>query len=145
MQYKTAEEMQEKIDEYFADCEGHIAVDEAGDPLLDKRGNPIVLGAHPPTVTGLALFLGLKSRQALLNYQGRKQFNDAVTRAKSRIEAYTEGRLFDKDGFQGARFSLERNFKGWREEDEATADVLSKLDAVIESLDKSMKGGDGGA
>ena len=114
--------------------------------LTDKYGKPVLTGAHPPTVTGLALFLGFGGRQALLNYQGRRAFKDTVTRAKARVEEYAESRLFDKDGFQGARFTLERNFKGWREEDEATADVLSKLDSVILSLDKTMgKGGDGHA
>lgn len=144
--YKSADEMQKKIDEYFADCEGKPLRDEDGHVLTDKYGKPVLTGAHPPTVTGLALFLGFGGRQALLNYQGRKAFKDTVTRAKARVEEYAESRLFDKDGFQGARFTLERNFKGWREEDEATADVLSKLDSVILSLDKTMgKGGDGHA
>lgn len=138
MKFKSAYEMQQRIDAYFKDCEGKPLTDDNGAVLTDKYGKPVMIGAHPPTVTGLALFLGLKSRQALLNYQGRAAFNDTITRAKSRIEAYTEARLFDKDGFQGARFSLERNFKGWREEDEATSDVLSKLDSVIASLDSKM-------
>ena len=38
-----------------------------------------------------------------------------VTRAKSRVEQYTEERLFDREGVQGAKFSLANNFKGWAE------------------------------
>ena len=91
----------------------------------------------PPTVTGLALALGLKSRQALLNYQNREEFNDAVTRAKLRIEEYAERRLFDRDGVNGAKFSLMNNFKGWRDKpkDETELEALKKLDAILEGID----------
>ena len=48
-----------------------------------------------------------------MNYQGKKEFMDTITRAKSMVEAYAEERLFDRDGSNGARFSLVNNFKGW--------------------------------
>lgn len=112
--YAEAEEMQRKIDAYFDDCAGEILKDGDGRPVLDKYGNVITIGTKPPTVTGLALALGLKSRQALLNYQARNDlFNDTVTRAKSRVEQYAEERLFDRDGVNGAKFSLSCNF-GWK-------------------------------
>lgn len=85
---------------------------ENGAPILYK-GLPVQVNVHPATVTGLAYALGFKSRQALLNYQGRPAFHDAITRAKMRIEAYTEERLFDRDGVNGAKFSLTNNFSGW--------------------------------
>ena len=51
--YKSAGEMQEKIDAYFEDCKGEpLMVD--GEPYLDKYGQPVIIHAHPPTVTGLA-------------------------------------------------------------------------------------------
>lgn len=112
--YKTVEEMQEKIDQYFEACEGKLMLDEDGEPTLDKYGNEIYIGRKPPTVTGLALALGFNTRQALLNYQAKKAFVDTVTRAKSRIEEYAEMRLFDRDGVNGAKFSLTYNFKGWQ-------------------------------
>jgi hypothetical protein len=112
LKYKTVAELQKAIDEYFEDCKGEPLLDEDGTALTDKHGNPIILGAKPPTVTGLALALGFNSRQALLNYQVKKQFHDTITRAKSRCEAYAEGRLFDRDGSKGAQFSLAHNF-GW--------------------------------
>ena len=71
--YKTAEEMQKVIDEYFEECTGRLYTDEKGEPKLDRFGNEIYLGAKPLTVTGLALALGFNSRLALLNYQGQRR------------------------------------------------------------------------
>lgn len=113
LKYKTVAELQEAIDQYFDNCRGEPLLDDEGTVLTDKRGNPIIVGAKPPTVTGLALALGFSTRQSLLNYQGRKQFLDTITRAKTRCEEYAEARLYDKDGSKGAQFSLEYNF-GWR-------------------------------
>ena len=135
--YKRPEEMQHIIDEYFKACEGKVLTDDNGQVLTDKYGSPIIIGAKPPTVTGLALALGFTSRQALLNYQGKKQFVDTVTRAKTRVEEYTESRLFDKDGARGAIFSLAHNFKGWKDADEEKDNALKKLDEILKSIDNS--------
>lgn len=81
--------------------------------MLNRYGQPVMIGERPPTVTGLALALGFTTRTSLLNYQGKKEFMDTITRAKSMVEAYAEERLFDRDGSNGARFSLVNNFKGW--------------------------------
>ena len=113
LKYPTVDDMQKIIDQYFIDCEGKVLNDQEGNPMIDKWGNPIIIGDRPPTITGLALALGLNSRQALLNYQGRAEFNDTITRAKTRVEAYAEERLFDKDGANGAKFSLANNFANW--------------------------------
>lgn len=137
--YKTVAEMQEKIDAYFKDCEGKLLTDKYGNYVFDKFGKPVITGARPITVTGLALALGFTSRQALLNYQGKEKFVDTITRAKARIEQYAEERLFDRDGANGAKFSLANNFKGWNEKakvevDGNLTDKTSKLDSLIEQM-----------
>lgn len=114
-QFKSAGEMQILIDQYFDDCEGTVYKDKEGEVVFDKYGNPIIVGNKPPTITGLALALGFTCRLSLLNYQSKKEFVNTVTRAKSRVEAYAEARLFDRDGSNGAKFSLANNFKEWRE------------------------------
>jgi hypothetical protein len=133
--YKTKEEIQEKIDAYFEECKGEVLLDGEGNPVIDKWGNAVVVGAKPPTITGLALALGFNSRQALLNYQGRKEFNDTILRAKAKVEQYAEERLFDKDGANGAKFSLANNFDGWREKQQIEADVNGKMNITIELSD----------
>ena len=132
--YKTAEEMSAVVESYFKDCEGHILTDSNGEAVMDKYGSPVIIGTHPPTVTGLALALGFKTRQSLLNYQARSdKFNDIITVAKSRCEEYAERRLYDRDGVNGAKFSLTNNFKGWREkplEDDDTDTEIRIVDDV---------------
>ena len=133
--YKTVEEIQEKIDQYFKDCEGKVLTNAEGDPVCDKYGCPIIYDAKPLTVTGLALALGFNSRQSLLNYQGKAEFVDTITRAKSKIEQYAEERLFDKDGAKGAKFRLANNFEGWKEKQQIEADVKEALTINIELSD----------
>ena len=118
--YKSVKAMQDAIDAYFKACEGQPLFDKDGNPVLDKNGLPVIVHATPPTVTGLALALGFTGRKQLLDYQGREEFSDTVTRAKARCEAYAETRLYDRDGANGAKFSLGCNF-GWNENSDAKA------------------------
>lgn len=72
--------------------------------------------------------------QALLNYQGKKEFVDTITRAKSLVEQYTEERLFDRDGTSGAQFSLRNNFSGWNQDKQVTELDRKEQEARIEQL-----------
>lgn len=128
--FESAEQMQELIDKYFAECEGKILVDEDGIPVRDKNGKIIRDGRKPYTITGLALALGFTSRQALLNYEGKEEFFDTITRAKARVEQYAEERLYDNHGANGAKFSLMNNFKGWREQQDVNM-TMGKLEDIL--------------
>lgn len=112
--WKSVKAMQAAIDAYFKACEGEPFIGADGCAVRDKYGIPIIINAKPPTITGLALALGFTGRQALIDYQARPEFADTVTRAKARCEEYAEARLYDRDGANGAKFSLSCNF-GWRE------------------------------
>lgn len=135
LMYKTNKELQEAVDAYFKSCEGEMLKDTEGNPVLNKWGEPVYTGRKPPTVTGMALSLGFTSRQALLNYQAKKAFVDTITRAKSRCEEYAESRLYDKDGANGAKFSLANNFKGWKEH----VEVKGTLETEQKQLDEVLK------
>lgn len=136
--FQSKEEMQEKIDAYFESCEGELLLDDAGNPVCaPKVGLVYIKPPKPPTVTGLALALGFASRQSLLEYQAKKEFADTVTRAKSRIEEYAEARLFDRDGVNGAKFSLINNFRGWGEKPKEEQDYGSNMVALAEILMRS--------
>ncbi len=136
--YKNAMEMQEIIDRYFEECEGRVLLDADENPVVYK-GAPVITGCRPPTVTGLALALGFASRQALINYQGRKEFHDTVTRAKARIEDYAEQRLYDRDGQRGAEFNLRYNY-GWRDEaDDAGRDAIAAVNNMASAITKAAR------
>ena len=138
LMYKSVKQMQKAIDQYFEDCQGKPLLDAEGNVLTDKRGNPIMIGARAPTVTGLALALGFTSRQALLNYQAKKEFVDAITRAKTRCEEYAESRLYTRDGARGAEFSLRYNF-GWEQRENTPPGGEGEEDPLSKSLAEFAK------
>lgn len=140
--YKNREEIQILIDKYFDECNGIPYLDEQGKPVMTEKGDIVYKKMpKPPTVTGLALALGFNSRQGLLNYQGKREFNDTITRAKTYIEEYAEQRLFDREGVQGAKFSLINNFKGWSDKpkDNSEKEVIERLDNILEGINNAAK------
>ena len=132
--FTSVDEIAGKVEKYFEDCKGKPIIGDDGQPIMDKNGNVIMIHQHPPTVTGLALALGFAGRKELLAYQGKREFCNTITRAKSRIEQYAEERLFDRDGQRGAEFSLRCNFR-WRQEEqtaEAQTGGIVLLPAVMQ-------------
>ena len=105
--YKTAEEMQEAIDAYFADCEN---------PDKPKH----------ITITGLALALGFATRKSLLEYEAKDEFVNTIKRAKLRVENYIENRLFEANA-TGSIFNLKNNFD-WKDKTEVDQNLNGKLD-----------------
>ena len=90
--YNNPEQMQSIIDDYFTEA------------------------ADKPTVTGLALALGLNSRQSILNYEVKPEFVDTVKRAKQRVQQALEKHLYSQS-VAGVIFNLKNNF-GWRDTQE---------------------------
>lgn len=108
LKFKTAEEMQKAIDLYFESCWE-----------VDKEGNR--KQTKPYTVTGLANALGM-DRKALLEYQNRDQFTNAIKEAKRKVAQYVEEYLFMGKNQTGAIFNLKNNFD-WK--DKTETDVTS--------------------
>ncbi len=115
---KAPGELQALADAYFQGCLGKPLYNEEGEAVLDKQGLPVMVGVHPPTVSGLALALGFTARKELLCYRGKKKYRETVERARLRVEEYWESQLFDKDKRQGAEFELRSNFCWGQEEDD---------------------------
>jgi len=97
LKFKSVEELQEKIDAYFAKCKE------------DKE---------PLTITGLGLAVGL-SRKQLIEYTGKKEFRNTIKTAKRKVENYAEIQLF-KANPTGPIFAL-KNF-GWTDKKEHVMD-----------------------
>ena len=116
--YKSTEELENKIEEYFKSCGPVYAKDKStGNVIInEKTGNPVIIDYVHPTVTGLALYLGFSSRKALFDYKAKKQFSNTIMRARARIEEHAEQMLYDKNTARGAEFNLKVNF-GWTNEE----------------------------
>ncbi len=92
--FKSVEEIQDKINEYFK------KVKDNSDPL---------------TITGLAFHLGFESRQSIYDYEKDGQFSYTIKRARLKIENFAETKLYTTTP-TGAIFAL-KNF-GWRDKQE---------------------------
>ena len=131
--YKTKEDMQEKIDEYFTACEGHVLMGADGQPLYDKNGRPIITGQKPPTITGLALALDT-TRDVLMDYEGKDGFSNTIKKAKLRIENAYEKRLIAR-GNGGDIFALKQF--GWKDRTEQAVELSGNmsLESKLRALD----------
>ena len=111
--YSRPEDMEKVVNQYFKECEEKQRVDAEGKPICNKSGRPVTYRDKIPTVSGLARALGFKSRQSLLDYQAKKQFQDIILDAKLQIEIFVEEQLYTRDGYKGASFVLWNSF-GWK-------------------------------
>ena len=113
---KSPEELQEKIDQYFAEKVGaEIVYDDNGHAVTNQQGNP-VYNVRPPTVSGLALYLGFESRQSLYDYGKKPEYSYPIKAATLRIEEFAEKQLFTNAKATGAIFWLKN--KGWKDKHE---------------------------
>lgn len=108
---------EEKISEYFKECEGLPAIDiETGLPIMAKGGGYIYEQLpKSPTLTGLALSIGMTSKRELFetaNQEGDGKTQAMLKIAIARVEENAERRLLES-GVGGAKFFLASNFDGW--------------------------------
>ena len=96
MKYKTVEELEAAIDNYFA-----------VDAFFE--------GEYLPTMSGLAISLDI-DRKTLLNYGKKEEYFPSVKRAKSKVETFLEQRLYGNT-VTGVIFNLKNNF-GWTDKQE---------------------------
>lgn len=118
LKYKTPEELQKAIAEYFYQCDSRLVQG------YDNKTNEqfAYISPEPYTMSGLAYALDL-SRKQLLVYKKRHRFGNAVTRARRKVETDIERRMNDKRDFTpGLIFNLKNNF-GWK--DKTETDVTS--------------------
>jgi len=108
--YKTPQEMEAKIVEYFKTCEPKLMTYEDADgneqPVMVK-GEPYYK-QEPPTKSGLALYLGFADRQSLYDYEKKKGFSCIIKRAKLALSEHHEKGL-DKEKCTGHIFWLKCN------------------------------------
>lgn len=115
--FDNPEELQEKIDRYF---------------------ETIGAAEKPPTMSGLALFLGT-TRQTLLNYinsaktegkSGKARCGEMLILAKAQIECYLEERLIT-DYSRGLEFVLKNGYYGWGDKITVAGEVDVKHEGEV--------------
>lgn len=111
--YDSPEEFDAMVDNYYQHCR--------------STGEPI-------TWTGLALYLGFSSRQAIDEYQKYDGFYDSVKRAKSLVEYGYERLLHAGKNAAAPIFAL-KNF-GWTDKAEEDNKSASLEDALVKLIDK---------
>ena len=85
--FKTPEELQEKIDQYFKDGMALRKV------VCGSSNNRYIEHIPVPTITGLCLYLGFESRQSFYTYGKKEEFSYTIKKARLRIEREYEEQL----------------------------------------------------
>lgn len=134
--YTTPEELTDAVDEYFTYIDGEYSQTPKKDKNGKKTGRfeeECVRDPEPPTVTGLALFLGFSSRQSLDDCAKlNKEYSDIIKRGKLRIEHGYEKRLHG-DKNTGAIFALKN--MAW--DDKVTQEMTGPGGGPIQHRDLS--------
>ena len=112
--FKTPEEMQSAIEDYFDYCDNRIqsVYSKSRDEVIE------IIKPAPYTILGLCRVLRM-SRQSLLNYEkteGYEEFFDTVKEAKLRIAEDIETRSIEGNA-AGPIFNLKNNF-GYKDKTE---------------------------
>lgn len=131
MKFSSPEELEEKVEAYFAHC------DENNEPY---------------TISGLALALDT-TRCVLLDYEGKDGFSNTIKMAKAKCEAFAEKRLYGNGQVAGAIFNLTNNYERWsnkqdvnhggqkenpvKMESDVTASILKAM--PLDQLEKILK------
>jgi len=122
--YKTPEDMQSAVDEYFENLPPYTVV------VMGESKE-----VRMPTITGLALALGFSSRSSLYEYEGKPEFTDTIKKARMRVEHDYEMQLrTSTQGQAGTIFALKN--LGWRDkqEQEISGELgITKIERTIVS------------
>jgi hypothetical protein len=115
----SADELARRVDAYFSYTEGEYHLEnKAGKESKDEEVATKKVwdrDPEPATYTGLALFLGFKSRQEFDNYEEHGAFASILNRGRLRVEAGYEKKLHHQSP-AGAIFALKS--MGWNEKPE---------------------------
>lgn len=115
--FKTVEELEEKIEEYFNYCDETIIDNKV---ITNAISVPIT---KPYTISGLCVYLNI-CRDTLCEYEKNIIFSDTIKNAKSKIENYVEeNSLTGKLNPTVSIFNLKNNF-GWKDKHEIDNNVV---------------------
>jgi hypothetical protein len=114
--YETPELMQSAIDQYFEEKKPKMMEDKDGNPIKNGNGIPI-MSMNPPTISGLALYLGFVNRQSMYDYEKIPEFSDTIKTARARCEEFVESGGLTGDIAPAMSIFALKNY-GWSDKQE---------------------------
>ena len=129
LKFKTAKELQAKIDEYFAKCDAHTKT------VYNQKTGELDVIPHPKpyTVEGLAAALEV-DRHTLNNYEDRDEFFTTIKKAKLKILSNLQERALMGDNVASITiFNLKNNY-GYTDKQEIEHSTGEDLDIKINIL-----------
>lgn len=105
--YKTAEELQERIDDYFENGVNKRKM------IVGRGATKKVVEIPIPTITGLVLHCGFSDRSSFYDYGKKPEFTYTIKNARTRMESIYEEMMHSAPNPAGAIFAL-KNF-GWKD------------------------------
>lgn len=135
--FSSPQQLQHEIDQYFESCYGPLIDYKQHKLVRDDNGDVIRVQVEPFTVAGLAYYLGMPTE--LLDRltwgwydnlddttEDDELYSSILKRAKQRIAMYSEKRLYDRDGFNGAKFVLDHHFHVLGQKEAAEIEAMTK-------------------
>jgi hypothetical protein len=101
----------------------------------------LYIGNRPPTVEGLAVYLGFAALQSWYDYRDRPEYSEVYTRARLMFTQYNAESLFDRDRFKGAERTLVHHYD-WEPTNQIqinnnTLNIDMTEDEIVKRLSKS--------
>lgn len=138
--FSTPEEMISKVEEYFLYIQGETKEVELPKEKPEdetKYEKVVIRYPEPPTITGVALFLGFESRQSFYDYEKRPEFSYIVKKARLIVENGYEKRLGNQSP-TGAIFALKN--MGWKDKVETGITDKDGNDVTIFQIPDNGRG-----
>jgi hypothetical protein len=134
--YKTAKELEDKIDEYFNVDKNNLEGRRTRTlKIKDADGDPIIVPNF--TISDLVLFLGFCDRKSFYEYEEKPEFTHTIKKARTFIEREYE-ELLKGAACTGAIFALKQfNWKDKQEVEHGFDDPTRHL--LLGALGKMKK------
>ena len=126
--FKTAKELESKIDQYFIDGV------KSKEVVVGKGVNQKVINIPVPTITGLVLYLGFCDRQSFYDYEKIAKFTCIIKKARTFIECEYEQQLQIGNTI-GAIFALKN--MGWKDKVETQHDISDGFAEALKEIGAS--------
>jgi hypothetical protein len=129
--YKTPEELNAKIEEYFNHGIPHKQV------IIGKGSNKQIKLVPTPTITGLALFLGFSDVNSMYDYKARKEFSGSIKRATTLVAQHYEEQL-QSGVVVGSIFWLKCH--GWHDRQPDGPSSVDEFGRLMEAVQSKANG-----